>query len=420
MDRRHFLKTSGASLTLGSLVGLLPSWAHALTTDAATQGKYLLMISIASGWDVSLSLDPWTESQRPDPTDYFIEYPESDVFKVGAVNYGPALIPLRQYLADFSVIRGIFLSENDNGHAAAAQMMKTGNGSGKNPSLVADVASLSNLSNLGVLSNQPIYLADRKVGIYGLSDLMSYSLSSAAMAGDSGRGALATAVRESISQADKFNQFVKTRSQLMGSAVDPTQLTGATIAAAFQSELTTTSFFEINEDLDTHSNHEKRHLTAQTKAWQQVANIIKNLKATPLAADTAGNSTGESVFDQTTIVIFSEFSRTPALNSSLGKDHNPMMNAALVSGPGFKKGMDLGGSRIIAKKDSVRGVPYHIALPYSLDTNSVITNRDDFVAGIMITPEVLMATLAEGMKISRHMFGCAHASTDSLRALLKG
>ena len=47
---------------------------------------------------------------------------------------------------------------------------------------------------------------------------------------------------------------------------------------------------------------------------------------------------GESWLDQTTIVAFSEFSRTALLNGSGGRDHS-LTNACLIAGAGVRPGV---------------------------------------------------------------------------------
>jgi hypothetical protein len=413
MKRRDFLKHSSQLAALGALSSWIPStsWAKALRTD-----QYFMMIQMDGGWDISLSVDPWTRGARPAQEDYFIEYTDDQVFKVGDVLYGPAIADIKSVLADFSVIRGIFLSDADNGHPAAESFMRSGDGAGKYPAINAELVSLWNLNDLGVISSLPLYTADRNVAMYSIYDLQSLSSSnSSSNNGTQFPGGAMTAGQGSIhNMAEQIKKFVSIKTDLMKNQ-DPSMDEFAGIAAAMAAGLSRSIFLETEVGgLDTHSDHPVTHMRVQKEAWGKIANAIKFLKATPMPD-------GQSLFDKTTIVITSEFSRTPALDASKGKNHNPMLNAALVSGPGFKKSVAVGGSRLIERKNSKIGSSYNIALPMDLDTGRETTHRGDLStgAGVIVTPQVLMATIADSMQISRDIFGCADDTTPSIKAILK-
>ena len=81
--------------------------------------------------------------------------------------------------------------------------------------------------------------------------------------------------------------------------------------------------------LDTHDdNWASDHHDTQKGGWDLVATLIGDLKATD-DPDVAG----KKLIDTTTIVCFSEFSRTPKLNTRSGRDH-AIVNACLIGGTG--------------------------------------------------------------------------------------
>jgi hypothetical protein len=412
MNRRHFLKNTASLLALNGLTQLMPAISFALQS----QDQYLVIFELDGGADVSLGLDPWTSEQRPLDTDYFLEYTHGDLVQVGNVLYGPAMNDIRNVLSDFSVVRGVFLAESDNGHAAAEAMMKSGNGSGKFPDLAIEFAAMhEDDDNFGVLTSSSLNQLDRNVNqqqIGALGSLQSGSFNSPLGRG----GALGNARQDLVRKSEQISRFTKLRDQLIGSDYNNYQLREqASIVAALATGVSRSVNYKgqsQNGGLDTHSNHVGTHMNTQAQYWKQLGDLIKILKSVPTAD-------GQTIFDKTTIVAFSEFARTPALNAAKGKDHNPLTNSVLVSGPGFKKGTAVGGSRIVNRRISSTGLPYHVAVPCDLNTGRVATRREEFSMGDIITPEMIMATVADGMGLSRNMFGCARPSTKSVKAILK-
>ena len=65
---------------------------------------------------------------------------------------------------------------------------------------------------------------------------------------------------------------------------------------------------------------------------------MTDLKNTPLPEDPT-----RSVFDETTILAFSEFGRTPMINTLGGRDHH-LGNSCLLAGAGIRTGLTIGES----------------------------------------------------------------------------
>jgi hypothetical protein len=264
--------------------------------------------------------------------------------------------------------------------------------------------------NFGVISSNPLVQLDRNVIQYSIYDLASMTGSGNLSSGSSRGGALDRAREELIRKSGQIDKFVELRNKIIADTKAPSEM--AAVAAAFATGVSRSASLRPNSDLDTHSEHPRNHMTKQAAVWEQFAAMVKVLKAVPTAD-------GQSLFDKTTIVAFSEFSRTPALNEAKGKDHNPLTNSVLVSGPGFKKNTAIGGSRIVNRRVSSSGTPYHVAVPVDFTTGRVATRRDEFSMGEMITPENVMATVADSLGLSRAMFGCARQNTKSIRGILK-
>ena len=100
-------------------------------------------------------------------------------------------------------------------------------------------------------------------------------------------------------------------------------------------------------------------------AWDIVDDFFTTFKKIPY-----GNN-GASLFDHTTFMVSNEFARTPYLNSSDGKDHNPLTNSLLFAGKGIQGGQVIGGSHLITRNQSPISDAYHIALPIDYSTGEV-------------------------------------------------
>ncbi len=92
----------------------------------------------------------------------------------------------------------------------------------------------------------------------------------------------------------------------------------------------------MSRSLDTHFGTQVTHAQAQREGWNALAALVDDLRETP--HPTSGN-----FMDHTTIVIFSEFSRTPLINASGGRDHH-ITNSCMLLGAGVKHNFVFGKS----------------------------------------------------------------------------
>jgi uncharacterized protein (DUF1501 family) len=180
------------------------------------------------------------------------------------------------------------------------------------------------------------------------------------------------------------------------------------MAAAFMTEVAFYAQAEIFFNLDTHASHPGNHLKEQTKAWTKVDEIFSFFKTVPYGPG--------SLFDQTTFMVVSEFSRTPALNGANGKDHNPLTNSVLLAGRGIKGGRTVGASRLVTAAQSPTGSSYHIAYPIDFATCQVQYQRTP--AAQMIFPEHIAQTVATLMGVDKNLFQSVPPNTAVLSRLL--
>lgn len=93
----------------------------------------------------------------------------------------------------------------------------------------------------------------------------------------------------------------------------------------------------LADGLDTHDDWEAEQAQTLRPSFDVLGRLISYLKSVPLAGTT------ESVWAHTTMIVFSDFARTPLLNVRGGRDHH-LASSCLLAGPGLKKGVVVGGT----------------------------------------------------------------------------
>ena len=124
--------------------------------------------------------------------------------------------------------------------------------------------------------------------------------------------------------------------------------------------------------LDTHDeNWSTDHLERQKGGWDRVATLISDLKAT-----NDPDVPSKRLIETTTIVCFSEFSRTPKLNNRDGRDH-AIVNACLLAGAGVPQNKLFGATSEVGMN----------AMPVHERTGQFS------VSGLTITPNNVLASV---------------------------
>jgi uncharacterized protein (DUF1501 family) len=412
LNRRSFFKVGGV-LALSTAVGRV-GWTMTKTRTSGP-GQFFVMIRADGGADVTLGLDPWTDAIRPDEKDMFIEYRSDEVIKISdEIFLGPAGAPLKAHAGSFSVINGMFLSQVDNGHPASLEYVSTGTTNAGAAALPVELAIATHVGGFGVLSNTAVSTGKRNVVTSSTDDLkdlsskadVSYLLEK--LFDFSGNGSdYLRSVQGILGSRAEMATFINNLASFGAvELLTPAQI----MAAAFISDAANYAQFDLRHGLDTHSGHVKVHMEQQTLVWQDVADIFEVFKKTPYGDN------GGTLFDVTTFIVVSEFSRTPALNSGAGKEHNPMTNSVLVAGRGVVKDRTIGASRLVTRAMSPGGEPYHIAYPIDYSTGKVVRQRTS--AAKMIFPENVAQTLAEIMGADPNRFLSIPAGTVPLKDLI--
>ena len=137
----------------------------------------------------------------------------------------------------------------------------------------------------------------------------------------------------------------------------------------------------VAQGLDTHANWAQDQPDRQARGWQALAALIADLKATP-------DGDGTSMWENTTLVAFSEFARTPLFNGLRGRDHF-LGNSCLVAGPGLKRGVTIGGSANVGMMplytELSSGAAIATPAPGDLDSGRVVTLSPKHVLTTVLT-----------------------------------
>ncbi|MGZ3722657.1 MAG: DUF1501 domain-containing protein [Bdellovibrionales bacterium] len=378
-------------------------------------GKFFVLCRVFFGMDVTLGLDPWLAAAPPLETDMFVEYTQNDLIDInGKLKLGPAAAALKNHAGDFSVINGVFMSQVDNGHPASMTLITKTSHNQLSPCLPVEMALACPESDFGVLSNTSLDMGTKVATSSNLRDLAQIqnkfdvsTLLSALFGSDPSKTPYMTSVRKVVASRDSVQAFIK---NLGSMGPDPKDI--HVTAAAFMTEMSCFAQLDFtNFQLDTHSGHPGTHLAQQTKAWNAIDELFTLFKKTEYGAK------GESLFDYTTFMVVSEFSRTPALNPAKGKDHNPMTNSVLLAGRGVVGGQAVGASRLVTAQESLNKASYHIAYPINYATGEVQYTRTK--ESQMIFPENVGQTVATIMGVDRTVFNSIPANTLPLSRLIK-
>ena len=186
--------------------------------------------------------------------------------------------------------------------------------------------------------------------------------------------------------AARFNfgrpEFAELRSLYgMTNTNDSVEVRAALAVQAVCSGMSRCVSVEVAGGLDTHfDNWESDQGRNQERGFNVVARMIDDL------ASREYKGTGRSWLDHTTIVGFSEFSRTPLLNANGGRDH-ALTNACFLLGGGIRGGQAIGASSDVGMQPTA----------CDLRSGRSVANPN---AGEVIRPEHVLQTLFHEVGIS--------------------
>jgi hypothetical protein len=110
----------------------------------------------------------------------------------------------------------------------------------------------------------------------------------------------------------------------------------ATVATALKKGIAQCVTINLTGGLDTHFGTQLSHANNQRRGFDALASLVDDLRASP-------HPSGGNFMDHTTIMVFSEFARTPLINATGGRDHH-LCSSCLLMGAGIKHNYVFGKS----------------------------------------------------------------------------
>lgn len=392
LNRRDFLKTSLLSSLACSIPGISLAKASTNTLD-----HFFVQILVPGGMDVTLSLDPLKHDKfDTDNQDIFIEYRWDQVFKHKELHLGPACASLQKFMNSIATVNGIVM-RRDVGHESLLAYMASGSGSGDLPYYAIEANHALPKTILGSLVNTSFSLGNRTSSLAQIADFQSDAEVSAlnSEAAESLRSFYRSyetkLTQSSYGMLDILSKEATFREKIqsVSAEMDSESNEAAVIAASFIENLASSAILDLERidnfqfDMDTHSDHEGNHLQAQQTVWNFIAQIFDLFTNTPYKQG--------SLFDHTTFVVVSEFSRTPYLNPAKGKDHNVYTNSALLAGGRINGGKSFGGSKVITRTNRNDGRALHIGSPFDFEAGRTVDNSGPNIE--LIFPENLARSM---------------------------
>lgn len=446
LDRREFLKRAGLTAGALSLSGLMGRTAHA----AEGMDRYYLHIYFEGGWDMLLGLDPreladFPERMAPETqiTPAYDRLPAQfsrELLDVSGIKLGPCVGELPQVMDQLAIVRGINMGTLT--HEVGRRHFITGKapsglaarGSAVPTLAAAQIGAQTEVPHLthrveSYNVDQPAFAAALPVAAVGhLQYILQRSLGIPDGVPANVKGALGAywdkqrdCRAESGVSASRLADIYRDNRARARSVVESTlyrqfQFDGpdtavarahygisannlenpfgraALAAQAIKSGLSRTVSVVLADGLDTHDGGwAQDQSTRLAQGFTALSRLISDLATSEAPG-------GGSFLDKTTVVVFSEFARTPRLNERNGRDHH-LANTAILAGGGIK-----GGTVIGATSDVGMG-----PLPIDLATGQYQEG------GVTMSPEMVLTTA-----LTAGGFDASSLRSEPIPALLQG
>ena len=452
--RRETLALLGAGAGGLLLSGLVPR--GAAVAQAPARGRKFVFAYFEGGWDLLLGLDP-RDPAATNPAQHQIDpgYDQLDgafrgrgVQKRGALAFGPAVPPaLLAHAQDLSIVNGITM--DTAAHEVGRRYFITGRfprglaavGSSTPAEIVAQLGEAAPIAHLSArveayATGLPPYAS--ALSVNGLGDLMvalkpiaqlDPNVRAAVEAFQDGspgcegtrmdRDGLAAAMGRSVTKSREYlkaqlgSLFDVARTDPEMSALrtlygiagpDPAapEVLALVAGQALKNDVCQCVSVGLARDLDTHANWAQDQAPRQERGWNALGALISDLKNTRSKRDPA-----RSVFEETTILAWSEFGRTPLFNTIRGRDHF-LGNSALVAGAGLRRGVTVGRSAAVG----MMPVETDLATGQGIDSP---TDAERASGVEMLTPRHVLATLLASAGLDH-----TYLRAPPIKALLPG
>ena len=369
MDRRNFMKMVATSgMTLG-----LPMTANLAN---ASPNRFWVSVHASGGWDPTVLCDPKGNAARSDGRGPVNSFATADIKAAGSIAYAPvpATITDATLRADIELMYDTFFQTHanrllvingvdtrTNSHSTGIRSVWSGSADLGMPAFGALAAAasapnepMSFLTNGGYDYTDGLVAAARVSGSGQFADLANPNYPSAGSNNrylpDATFEALAASKRQRLEQlmgSEQLPQRKKLMSDLFGvrnagrNNLDAIaqKLAGRTTSGfKGQAEMAVAAFSTglgvsanlVTGGFDTHGNHDTSHYPRMRTLLEGVHHLWIRLEEEGLA-------------DRTTVIISSDFGRTPYYNSGNGKDHWNV-TSVMAMGAGIRGGRTIGAT----------------------------------------------------------------------------
>ncbi|MBN8469786.1 DUF1501 domain-containing protein [Corallococcus exiguus] len=401
-ERRNFLK-AGAGFMGSLLLGGIPFKAVAQATNMAPPDRCFVFVYFSGGWDQLLAFDPrdpavFTADRVSETrimpgysllTDArFQQTPILPKTRAGAeaptMTFGPAVGALSDHYDLMTLVRGINMSTLTHevgyryfltgkmpigsaarGSSTATEIVGQMKPTVPIPSIAQGVESyndryggyanalrVSGLADLVLTLDPPVAARQLDSEIEkSLIDLNGMPITceeqaltarGVGTAYESSRGQMQTVMENKLSDSFRFqlaaNQSVRDFYGLNGQSYPYNSAAGraAMVATALKKGISQCVSINLAGGLDTHFGTQQTHATNQRTGFDALNLLVNDLRQT-------AHPGGGNFMDHTTILVFSEFARTPTINATGGRDHH-LSNSCLMMGAGIKHNYVVGRS----------------------------------------------------------------------------
>jgi hypothetical protein len=381
LTRRRFLTNMAAGgISCGFFSSPL-SWALSPQNDQ--DDHFFLQVFINGGMDPLYWFDsrPLEMTEAGLQANYLSKEPVLWKGKNGGETWGTELVePLRAYWDRFSVLNGVLMAPNFDGHEQNVNFLFAGNAFGgecyiphlnsigrarpldgvMSSSLGADLNNMGKTVPLNAGSAAGLVATIKKFPSIDLKLPTLSHIKGRMEQNGLGMGRFSAASRVLSNSLSEAPSLAASLSQVDLGATNKDGVTEEEkflhlMSGLFKSGVTKSAILGIepNQQVDTHdSESAKNQPTLYRELAEKLEIVFRGLRDIEFKP-------GVSLWDVTTVLVGSEFGRTmrqvgSAINES-GTDHNPLNASLIIGGKGIKGGMVVGASDFKSSKESLSG-----------------------------------------------------------------
>jgi uncharacterized protein (DUF1501 family) len=455
-ERRTFLK-AGAGFMGASILGAMPFRAFAQASELAPADRCFVFVYFAGGWDQLLAFDPrdpdeFTADRITDTrilpgysliTDATIPkrpiVPEKPGQPRSNIDFGPAVGSLANHYDLMTVVRGINMTTL--GHEVGFRYFLTGKrpqGSAARgsstateivgqmkpavpiPSIACNIETyndrypgtanalrVSKAADLILTLSPSGQQLDSEIEKQLLDfrgqpiscEAAAYGTGGVSQTYETSREQMRTVLSKKLHEAFKFELKAPLYPEQEATRLfyklpdrgpyDSPAGRAAMVATALKKGISQCVSINLTGGLDTHFGTQTVHAQRLRDGFEALSLLVDDLKRTPHKA-------GGSFMDRTTILVFSEFARTPLINSTGGRDHH-ISSSCMLMGAGLKH------NRVFGRSGDIGMAPGLI----DLKTGASDPNGEN------ILPEHIIATVLASAQLDY-----SYMRVEPLRALL--